>query len=439
MRSTFRRLAGILTIAALFGPGLAAEAGAAPAKSAGRDAFLAGLADKPASQLLAMARQARDAGRFDEAAILLQTSLDSPWGRRAFQENLKDAVRQLNLDMNGEPDKLERLVGYKPAVKDPLLFSTYEYERDPVTREEKVRLEMQSSLPKPFGKETRALLLNKALQRLAAALRQKMPANPLRYYESHGSYFVEGYFNAEYPAASAEADLELGLVYKSLQDFVQAEHYLDLALKRRSYLQVPGREYEIRYALAEIYILRGKPYEYEKSLLEIVSRDRPFVDQNGALARQREQMRRLVLAGEGGLDKMLQLYRVPDDFSLDAHRRLGLLYLQHQDYEQAYLHLVFAVVKPVSKAMEEIRARDFDYSYTTMADFLAEARDYPEIMDYLRDSGLFESLYNLAQVLPGVQPNYDLPSRAIYRTLAATPEAGPYQAVAAEKIAKRRR
>lgn len=402
-----------------------------------RDAFLAQIANLPSTQLLAMSRQARDENRFQDAILLLQTALNSPWGIKNFQKQLKESLAEANQIMNEEaPEKLERLMGVDPPKGDSFLLSLLEYEKNPTTQEERIRLELQSYLVKPLTDKVRILLLQRALSLVQSALSQRMPNNPLRYYESHQRYFIEGYFNSEYPGVTAETNLELGLLHKSLQDYVQAEHYLGEALAKRSYLPVPEREYEIRYALSEIYLVQGKLYQYEKSLLGLTALDRPFISQEGAAVRLRDQMRQVLLTDPIGLDKVLQLYRLKDDFSLEAHRLLGTIYLQNKDYEQALMHLIFAVIKPVSRAMEEIRARDYGYTFSTLENFLQESRAYPDIMRYLSDARLYEGLYNLAMAIPGYQPNNLNVPRRLWTLLAITPEAGPYQLVSAEKLKK---
>ena len=439
-----RKVISIAIILTCLWPTLASALSAAkpddPKSNPRRDAYLLSLAELPSPQLLAMARQARDEGRFQDAILLMETSLNSPWGVKNFNVLLKAALAEANRRLNQEaPDRMQRLMGIQAPPGDSFLLSLLDYEKNPTTREERIRLELQSYLVKPITEKVRTVLLKRAMNLLTEELKSRMPLNPLRYFETHQQYYIEGFFNSEYPGISTETNLELGLLHKSLQDYVQAEHYLGEALAKRSYLPVTGREFEARYALAEIYVVQGKLYQYEKTLQAITALDKPFISQEGAAARLREQIRTVLFTDPAGLDKVLQLYRLNDDFSLEAHRLLGAMYLQRQDFEQALMHLIFAVIKPVSRAMTEIRQRDYGYTFTTLTDFLREARDYPDIIEYLADSHLYEGLYNLALAAPGYQPNSFAVSRQLFQVLLAAPEAGPYQSVSQEKLRQLKR
>lgn len=405
------------------------------------DAFLTSLADKPGPLLMSLARQARDEGRFHDAILLMDKSLDSPWGRKAFKAHLKEALASAEEGINAAARPRLMNILSPAQQKDHKFLGLFlrEDDTDRSSGMQRMHLELKSLLHKPIPEAMFANLLKRSAELVQASLKTAMPQNPVRFFPNNKRYIMEGYFNSEYPVISTEAQLELGLLYKSTSDFVLAEHYLKDALNGRQYLPVKGREYELRYSLAEMYLVQGKFYDYEKLLKEIAARDASYISLEGAPARLRAQMRSVFLTDAASLDKVLQLYRLSDDFSRAAEQKLGAMYVQRGDYEDALMPLLFAAVKPVSKAMEEIRERNYEFSFSTLSAFLQEARNYPDIMEYLDKSSFYEVLFNLSRAAPGYQPNNLRPSRLIWAFLAAAEEAGPYRPLAAEELRKLRR
>jgi thioredoxin-like negative regulator of GroEL len=393
--------------------------------------------DKPAKLLIAMARQARDEGRFADAVFILQSAVDSSWGRQEFDRNLKAALAAANRRMNREARPVLYEKGFKLPKEektDILHLSLFEPQKNEATQTTRARIEVQSLLEEGFKEKWRWLILQRSVTVFQEELKKLMPLNGIEITASHQKYYISGHFNAEYPSVVPETNLELGLLYKDTQDFVLARHHLEASLEQRAFLPVPEREFQARFALAEIAVIQGRMYDYEKILKEICSRDRDYTSQEGALANRRNQMKDVLLSDPAGFDRLVQLYRLPDDFSLEAHRQLGVMYLQRKDYEQALMHLIFATLKPASHAIDELRGLRYGYTYSSLGAFLATVRQYPEIMEYLGQSGFFASLYCLSQTVVGYKPAYLRLPRQLWTALAQAPEAGVIQPQAKEML-----
>src|SRR5690606_26315010 len=101
--------------------------------------------------------------------------------------------------------------------------------------------------------------------------------------------------------------------------------------------------------------------DYEQLLQRVLADDEHFNSDADFDSNLRRNYRDSIL--NRGLDRSLVLYRIPDSFSLAAHRRLGIFYVQTGRYSEAVDHLIFAVLKSFSRVIDEYRSRTLDFQF----------------------------------------------------------------------------
>lgn len=384
------------------------------------------LSDMPGDLLIAQARNARKAGDFSSAIRMLQTALQSPYGERQFMEGMRETIKKVNIEMESEAARL--LAKYAGKSRDLLEVTVKEVENS----------KKNENLARKFQIETRILLkdkislslsnsiFRKSSEYLEKELRQQFPKNPLVFYSHQSRFYFEGYCNSEYPEIVPIAHYELGLLYKDYQDFKMAEIHYDLALRNKDFFSSVEMEYAVKYELAKIYLYAGKQNLFEGILKEIVgSQDiESITGINSAIFFTK--IKKTLLDSPAGIDKVIQLYRIPDDFSREAHYLLGRYYLERHDYENAMHHLVLAVLQVSSTITAEIRKAKPEFQFESMQKLLELAGSMPEYSNYLTSSLIYESMYALAFTLFQQQANKSAAGHNIMLTLAALPQAGEF-------------
>lgn len=200
-------------------------------------------------------------------------------------------------------------------------------------------------------------------------------------------------------AVMPEAELGMARVYAAQADDLLAIRYYRGALEQERQFAVPELRYQGRLELAEIFRRRREPELYEELLLEIVAEDTVFSSPEEEATR--EQMRQVLLSE--GLDRLLILYRLDELFSVEAHQRLAGHFLDG-GRDAALDHALFAVVKILSEAIDGYRERNFDYEFETLLGFMDRLEGEPRIQDYLRQAGLYQSLYHLGRAIDLYRP-----------------------------------
>ena len=259
------------------------------------------------------------------------------------------------------------------------------------------------------------------------------------YYEEGQRYFDQGQFGQALVSfrraielqpekTFPEAELGIGLVYEHEGESALAITHLSTAISQRKLFYIPQDYYSALYALAEIDS-RAKDYRgYENALVSIVEEDRQFSDPT--LAVSRPAYRRTL--ENDGLDKLVLLYRLPDDFSLVAHMDLGIFYVRTGNYSDAADHLMFSTLKIISTAITGVLEIDPNYQFTTMVDLLDRVAASRSVESYIQDRKLFENLYYLAAALYG--QNFVDRASEIWELVASRPDAGTWASRANSRL-----
>lgn len=231
-----------------------------------------------------------------------------------------------------------------------------------------------------------------------------------------------------------EVDLQLGDFWRGEGEFAQAERSYKKALDdlRIAESLAGYREYDyqqLRYVLlehlGELYRLSGDYGAMEEQYIAITQSDKDFV--SGALSDR--------VAGnfeEGGLNKVLLLYRLDAGFSVQAHAELGWLCYRTGRYEKAVTHSVFAVTNILSTVISELRRVDPQYAFASLEVTLRDGYRRENTREYLEETGVWKALYYLAaesQAL-GHAPR----AREIWQTIQRSRDSGQYQLLAAKQL-----
>lgn len=218
-----------------------------------------------------------------------------------------------------------------------------------------------------------------------------------------------------------EIEKELGQAFLQAGDFTQAKNHLNRALSKAGNRGDLAIEYEVRYILARIYTIEDRFADYEKILNEIISLD-------GTVRLSGPEGFDLLDAGrtallERGLNRTLVLYRVSDSPSREAYRQLGVFYFNTGRYTEAINKLLISIMQPISEAIELVREKDLDYTFSGIDQLWLRLKDDEQVRDYLRESLVYESMFYLAQSLHRFDPTRAGTADEIYRTLEKIPDA----------------
>jgi cytochrome c-type biogenesis protein CcmH/NrfG len=212
-----------------------------------------------------------------------------------------------------------------------------------------------------------------------------------------------------------EAEAGIGMVFSSEGQSQLAERQFRRALDQAQAFDIPHEAYRVRYLLAQLYFdqIRNRR-AYQETLSSVVEDDASFsAPENESL---KEAYRETLI--EEGIDRLLVLYRVEENFAREAHRLLGEHYLDSRNADPALEHLLHAVLMIFSTAIDEYRRENPAYEFSTLQDFLERIARHEAILDYLDRSRAYRVLYNLGTAFLGVAPRAETP-RDIWRLLVA--------------------
>jgi len=199
-----------------------------------------------------------------------------------------------------------------------------------------------------------------------------------------------------------EAEILIGGVFEAEGNIELAIEQYEKALNNAKQLYIQDEKYEVYYKLAEMYnngylsgIGNNPEQKYRETLETILEDDEEYTDAaesnlGDALVNTLE---------EEGFDRLVILYRLNSDFSLEAHSRYGRIYLDTGEYKQAALHFTFVVLSVVSKAIEELQFHDPEYEFESSESFFEACRRYDLIQNYFEETSLFSNMMALGDAV----------------------------------------
>lgn len=224
---------------------------------------------------------------------------------------------------------------------------------------------------------------------------------------------------SDYP----EAEYWKGRVF-----FVEGELALAEIQYKRAYdmapsLEIPEKRYTILYSMADLYAARSDFVAWENVMRAVVDGNDAVIDPY-----LREAMMNTLV--NAGFNRFMTLYRIEPSYSLDANSALASYYLE-RGRAAAALHAAVSVSMTMTRAISLLKAKDGDYAWNGLDDFMKRAGASGEISDFLVDAGWTRQLLTLADALyiEGARET----ARYLWRGVVAAGTA-PYAAVASSRL-----
>ncbi|NCN04613.1 MAG: tetratricopeptide repeat protein [Spirochaetales bacterium] len=227
-------------------------------------------------------------------------------------------------------------------------------------------------------------------------------------------------------------EVELARAFLQTGDLALTLFHLDRALEKQQGFANPEMVYDVRYFRADLALIEERYWDYEQELLKVVRDDEVFSSTRDTDLNLKRNIQDSVL--NRGIDRSLVLYRIPDSFSLDAHRRLGIYYVQSGRYDQALGHLLFAVLKSYTRVIDEYRTRVLDFQFLSLKDLHTRMQGESGLLAFLESVGAYESLYYLGEAIYGFDQSKLPAAQEIWTFLVQTPEASQYHGVSRQQL-----
>jgi tetratricopeptide (TPR) repeat protein len=227
-----------------------------------------------------------------------------------------------------------------------------------------------------------------------------------------------------------EAEMALGDIYRSEAEPELAEKQYERALALRDFLETPEDHYTVRYRLVDLHETQGSWENYRETLVAIIQADEVYVRE--IYEKSGEAFQKTYL--DSGVDRLLQLYRLPDRPEARAHSELGWYYYRTGRFEpSAIRELLFAAVIQISSVVTELIRLNPDYRFTTLSELWSMAEKRRHIREHIAGSTLFESLYHLAAASYAM--NHSDRAREVWAIVAETEMAAQYRSLSERQLA----
>jgi len=253
--------------------------------------------------------------------------------------------------------------------------------------------------------------------------------------EKKGSAFFNGSIKklSDYvknSRAYPEADFLYGRIYQVEGEYTLAMQYYDSAYKNAFYLDIPDQRYDILYQMADLSLHEENTDNYEKYLLEILKTDTSFSDSTLIDAMERT----IALNTEKSLEKFFSLYRAESPKSMKACFMLADLYTKKGRNDKALRMSALGVLIGFTRMYSVAASHDIEFSYTTIKNFLADLKKYPELIEWSREQNYWNGMNSFAEICNTC--GYTVFSDALYHTLAEASPEDYWKKEAAEHIRK---
>jgi len=245
-----------------------------------------------------------------------------------------------------------------------------------------------------------------------------------------------------------EAEFWIGEIFRVEGDLSIALSQYRRALAMRNNLEDPGFTTTLQYKIADILRTRQEFPEMERTLLSIINEldtlwinaDRAEAGRNGfqqipvpyaqaSASFARSAMTRTL--ENDGINRFLELYRYNNLAVEQAHRLLGFHYVSF-GRPAAQHHLMFAFLIQNTIIIEEVRRRQFDFTFSNLPALAQEANRNALLLSFIDEVEYYKTAYYLAASL---FRNGRLPiARVLWEFLASQPQAGEWHGRAVSQL-----
>jgi tetratricopeptide (TPR) repeat protein len=187
-----------------------------------------------------------------------------------------------------------------------------------------------------------------------------------------------------------EAEYWKGKVFMLEGEMALAESQMQRALSMRDSLEITDEQYSIMYSMADLYGARDDYVAWENVMNAIVAGDEsldPYLED--------AMMATLV---DGGFNRFMVLYRIEPTYAMEANAALAEFYLD-RGRAPAMLHAAVALNMSLTRAVNMLRAKDRDFAWTTLQDFMKLALQRSEVTEFLESARLYRQMLTLADAM----------------------------------------
>jgi len=299
-----------------------------------------------------------------------------------------------------------------------------------------------------------------------------------RYYTAAASALEELYYRIpkESFKNSATAALE---AFDKLKNYPEAEYWIGEVYRVEGELSLAMAQYTraltmyevledhnftvtLQYKIAGIYRTRQEYNNMEAVLLSVVNDfDTLWSNSNKAeISRQNEESYSHIVRARGvyihgvsvpyeqsaasfartgmtrmlendGVERLIEMYRYNNDTAELAHRLLGFYYVV-RSRSSAEPHLMFSFLIQNTIIIEEIRRRQFDFTFTTLQALAEEINKNKLLLTYIEDVEYYKTAYYLGASL--LRNGRTASALNIWRFLATQPQAGEWHSRAVVQL-----
>lgn len=217
----------------------------------------------------------------------------------------------------------------------------------------------------------------------------------------------------EFLPNDADVAYWIGRVYEVEGDFQLAIKQYEKALNSYN-LEPPGNDeriYETILHLADVNLKLGNEEQFLASLSDLLDK--------GTLSSPEERVELYTALesafNKGGLDKVLELYRLHGSFEHEIYWRKADYYYQEKEFDKAKINLMLGIVSTLSVIIREIEETDIEFIftneenaqqdinigsfYTSIPDLLIDVAREDYIRDFIETDQLISNLYQFADIL----------------------------------------
>ncbi|MCL2412142.1 MAG: hypothetical protein FWC97_10925 [Treponema sp.] len=244
-----------------------------------------------------------------------------------------------------------------------------------------------------------------------------------------------------------EAEFWIGEVFRVEGDLPLALAQYRRALSMRDVMKNPGFAVTIQYQIANIHRTRQEFTDMEKILLTIVNENDIFWSDAG-----RGDVRRIAQDGPmpyalasasfaragmtrtletHGIDRFLEMYRYDNRVVEPAHRLLGFHHVV-SGRASAGPHLMFAFLIQNTVIIEELRRRQFDFTYTNLPALMQAVSNNPLLLSFIDEVEYFRTAYYLGAAL--FRAGHRASALNLWSFLADQPQGGEWHSRAVMQL-----
>ena len=246
-----------------------------------------------------------------------------------------------------------------------------------------------------------------------------------------------------------EAEYWIGEVFRIEGELSLALNQYYRALAMRDNLEDPGFSTALRYKISSIHGTRQEYAEMERALLFIINDlDTLWVNAGASQTNGRNGLQQIPLSYEqasasfaraamtrtlenDGVNRFLELYRYNNLQVEQAHRLLGFYYASI-GRPSAQHHLMFAFLIQNTIIIEEVRRRQFDFTFSNLPALAQEINRNTLLLSFVDEVEYYRTAYFLAASL---FRNGRLPiARTLWEFLATQPQAGEWHGRSIEQL-----